>query len=220
MANDEWRTPPALFAVLNDRHRFTIDVAATATNTLCPNFITAEQDALGVPWGPAGGVAWCNPPYSNGMIPLFLRRGIELIAEGGVREIAFLIRADVSTRYWHELVLPYASEVLFPNGRVNFLTADGEADKGSGTKGARSPNFASAVIVMRRQVEGIIVPITYGTITYDRGKRYGDDEGPDRLPGDTVYRRQLPLETHPAEILEAVTVIIEDGTVERAQRRG
>lgn len=195
MANDEWRTPPALFAPLDARYGFTIDVAATEANALCSRFITAEQDALVTSWGYESDVAWCNPPYSSGQIPAFLRRGIEQIA-GGLREAVFLIRADVSTRYWHELVIPYASEVLFPNGRVNFLTATGEADRGSGTKGARSPNFASAVVVMRRRVPGIDLPLNYGSIAYERGKRYGADEGVDRLPGDTMFRRAqsvLPL---------------------------
>ncbi len=207
MANDEWRTPPALFAVLNARHRFTVDVAATGANTLCARFITAEQDAFVTPWGCGDDVAWCNPPYSNGLIPAFLRRGIDEIAEGHIREVVCLIRADVSTRYWHELVLPFASEVLLPNGRVNFLTADGEADRGSGTKGARSPNFASAVVVIRRQSEGIDVPLVYGSVTYDRGKRYGDDEAPDRLPGDTAFRRRHGSRLQPrlALGLEAAT---------------
>lgn len=190
MANDEWRTPPALFDVLDMRHQFTIDTAATDGNRLAPLWITEEQDALVYPWGPFGSerVAFCNPPYSTGNIPKFLRRGIAQIDNGNIREAVFLIRADVSTRYWHELVVERADEVLFPNGRVNFLTAEGETDRGSGTKGARSPNFASAVVVFRRRVEEISVPLTYGTITYDRGKRYGQDEG-ERLPGDTRYRR-------------------------------
>lgn len=195
VANDEWRTPPHLFDLLDRRHNFTIDVAATPENALSKNFIAADEDALELHWWSVGGpsVAWCNPPYSNGMIPAFLRKGLEEIEHCCVREAVFLIRADTSTRYWHELVLPYAAEVLFVNGRVNFLTADGEADKGSGTKGARSPNFASAVVVFRRRVEGVEVPVQYGALTYDREKRYGDDESPDRLPGDTAFRRRALL---------------------------
>lgn len=121
---------------------------------------------------------------------MFLRAGIEQIARGLVREAVFLIRADVSTRYWHELVTPFASEVLLPDGRVNYLDAAGQPDRGSGTAGARSPNFASAVVVMRRRVEAVRVPLVYGTFSYDRAKRYGTDEGPGRLPGDTLYRRR------------------------------
>lgn len=192
--NDEWRTPPALFAVLNERHGFTLDAASSHQNALTKAHLTIEDDALTLKqWGrwpitqPA--VVWCNPPYSTGMIPAFIRKALEQIEKGYVREAVFLIRADTSTRYWHELVLPYSSEILFVDGRVNFLTANGETDKGSGTKGARSPNFASVVVVFRKQVVGVSLPPVYGTVCYDRGKRYGNDEGvDDRLPGDTRYR--------------------------------
>lgn len=187
MANDEWRTPPALFEVLSHRYAFTIDAAATTDNALVPLFISEEENALKVPWGRSvSDVAFCNPPYSSGNIPTFLRRGIEQIDAGRIGEAVFLIRADVSTRYWHELVIARADEVLFPNGRVNFLTAAGETDRGSGTNGARSPNFASAVVVFRCRTPGISLPINYGVIEYDRGKRQMRD---DSLPGSTPYRR-------------------------------
>lgn len=190
--NDEWRTPPALFRVLDERHKFTLDAASTADNALCSSYITCEDDALVVAWGseqePA--VAWCHPPYSMGSIPAFMRKAIGEIDAGRVREAVFLVLADTSTRYWHELVLPRASEVLFVDGRVNFLTPDGEPDRGSGTKGARSPNFASVVVVFRRQADGVYVPPVYGKVCYERGKRYGADEG-ERLPGDTLYRRRV-----------------------------
>lgn len=189
--NDEWRTPPALYAVMNARHRFTLDAAATEWNALAANYLTSDDDALASYWGAptAPAVAWVNPPYSTGMIPAFIRKALIEIEECRVREAVFLIRADTSTRYWHELVLPFAAEILFVDGRVNYLTADGQTDKGSGTKGARSPNFASVVVVFRRRVPGVIAPPVYGTVCYDRLKRYGSDEAPDRLPGDTAYRR-------------------------------
>lgn len=190
MSSDEWRTPDGLFRVMDGRYGYTIDVAADFHNAKCPVFITARMNALETPWGVEGyepGFFWCNPPYSN--IPGFLRRGIEMIEAGWVRGGTFLIRADVSTRYWHELVVPHAAEILWPNGRVNYLTAHGDIDRGSGTSGARSPNFASALVTYHRKVDGIDVPLVYGTISYDRGKQYGRGEL-DRLPGETAYRRR------------------------------
>lgn len=192
MSNDEWRTPPALFRLLNERHGFTLDAASTHENALVECHLTQEEDALSCHWSHAGApsVAFCNPPYSSGMIPAFIRKAVEEIDHGCVREAVFLIRADVSTRYWHELVVPRSAEILFPNGRVNFLAADGETDRGSGTNVARSPNFASVVVVFRRRVAGVALPPVYGVIEYERGKRYGHDENPDRLPGDTSFRRR------------------------------
>ena len=38
---DEWRTPPALFKILNGQFHFQLDAAATSENALCPLFFTA-----------------------------------------------------------------------------------------------------------------------------------------------------------------------------------
>lgn len=59
---DDRRTPRPLWDALNAEHRFTLDVAASAENALCPTFYTATDDGLAQPWH---GSVWCNPPYSD-----------------------------------------------------------------------------------------------------------------------------------------------------------
>jgi phage N-6-adenine-methyltransferase len=51
------------FAPLNERFRFTVDVAASPTNNRLPHFWTRVSDGLEQSW--AGQRVWCNPPYSN-----------------------------------------------------------------------------------------------------------------------------------------------------------
>jgi phage N-6-adenine-methyltransferase len=60
---DDRALPPKDFAALNERFRFSIDVAASVENAKLPRFITAEQDALKQSW--AGERVYCNPPYSS-----------------------------------------------------------------------------------------------------------------------------------------------------------
>ena len=47
----EWRTPRYIFDPLNEIFDFTIDVAATLENTLCPSYIDEVEDALQVRLG-------------------------------------------------------------------------------------------------------------------------------------------------------------------------
>lgn len=65
---DNLGTDPALFARLDERFHFTLDVAATAQNAKCKWFYTVEDDGLSSPWDLCGFVpthVWCNPPYSQ-----------------------------------------------------------------------------------------------------------------------------------------------------------
>lgn len=60
---DDRATPPELFDPLNERFRFTIDVAASSANTKLPRFYSTEDDGLARSW--ANERVWCNPPYSD-----------------------------------------------------------------------------------------------------------------------------------------------------------
>jgi phage N-6-adenine-methyltransferase len=62
-AVDDRATSPEVFGPLHDRFHFSIDVAASATNTKCERFYTVEDDGLAQPWSRER--VWCNPPYSD-----------------------------------------------------------------------------------------------------------------------------------------------------------
>lgn len=60
---DDRGTDQTLFNTLSERFGgFTLDVAASPENAKCPNYWTAEDDALVQSWH---GKVWCNPPYSD-----------------------------------------------------------------------------------------------------------------------------------------------------------
>lgn len=62
-SRDELGTDPALFEELDDRFRFTLDVAASHENAKCRRYLRKEGDGKIQPW--AAERVWCNPPYSD-----------------------------------------------------------------------------------------------------------------------------------------------------------
>lgn len=103
-ASDRWQTPQAVYDALNAEFGFNFDP--------CP--LDGDGDGLSplfCSW--KGKRVFCNPPYGP-KLGDWLKRGPEA-------EIAvFLIPARTDTRWFHELVLPFASEIRFLRGRLKF----------------------------------------------------------------------------------------------------
>lgn len=100
-----WATPKALYDELQAEFKFDFDP--------CPLGET-EQDGsapLFTHW--AGRRVYCNPPYDK-KITRFLDRARE--AELAV----FLLPARTDTKWFHNLVLPFAKEIRFVKGRLKF----------------------------------------------------------------------------------------------------
>lgn len=136
-ATDEWATPAWLFRELDAEFHFTLDAAASAENTKCLRFFTAEDDGLQQDWD---GVVWCNPPYSR--LAAWLGKAADE-AKCGVTSV-FLVPARTDTAVWHDLVWDTHQhrprrgvEVRFLRGRLKF-----------GDCGVNAP-FPSALIVFR-----------------------------------------------------------------------
>lgn len=139
---DDWRTPPDFYAALNAEFRFTLDAACESSSCLAPAGCRADlgEDGLLADWRAlgGGGAVWCNPPYSA------VRPWLERALVSGV-VVVLLVPADVSTRWWVDLVAAHAAEVRFVAGRLRFLRADGvRHDTARGGGGLTVP---SAVVV-------------------------------------------------------------------------
>jgi DNA N-6-adenine-methyltransferase (Dam) len=120
-AKDAWSTPQAVYEALNAEFRFTFDPCPLggSDDGTAPLFCT---------W--RGQRVFCNPPYGPGL-RAFLERWHE-------PELAvYLIPARTDTKWFHEIVLPHASEIRFVKGRLKF-------------GGSKNPApFPSMVIVFR-----------------------------------------------------------------------
>lgn len=113
----EWATPPEIFDPLHEEFRFTLDVAASQSNTKCLQFFTEAEDGLSLPW--TGERVWMNPPYGREIYAWTRKARIE---SERAEVIVGLLPASTDLAWWHEDVLPYAASVRYLRGRVRFLT--------------------------------------------------------------------------------------------------
>jgi len=137
---DSWRTPPELYARLDEEFHFGLDAACTRENCLAPaGLYDGEYDALAVPWVGFGAV-WLNPPYSN------VRPWLRKAREAGRRvPVVCLVTSDTGCRWWQEYVAVDASEVRFLVGRMRFLRPDGTTNASRSSRGEVAR--ASALVV-------------------------------------------------------------------------
>ncbi|WP_341993566.1 phage N-6-adenine-methyltransferase [Morganella morganii] len=158
---DQWRTPDALYWGINAKFGpCTLDLFTDGQNSKCPNYYTAEDNALTQDWSEKlkelGGAAYGNPPYSRatyhdkqavtGMVHIM--EYAQAMREKGGRYI-FLIKAATSETWWPE----YADHVAFIRGRIGFDLPDwfvpaNEKQKPSGAF------FAGAVVILDKDWQG------------------------------------------------------------------
>ena len=103
--SDHYATPIKFYQKLHKEFNFDYDP--------CP--LRSEVDGLLTEWK---GNIYINPPYSN--IQPFLTKGIEEIRLGNAVKLVYLIPIRSDTKYWHEIIMPYATEIRFVKGRLNF----------------------------------------------------------------------------------------------------
>ncbi len=97
-----WDTPKAVYDELNDEFDFVDDP--------CP---AGGIFGLDRPWlSPT----FVNPPYSQ--IREWMEKGLAEHREG--KTVVFLIPARTDTRWFHDSVLPFATEIRFIRGRLKF----------------------------------------------------------------------------------------------------
>ena len=136
---DDRGTDPALFAALNERFRFTIDIAASWQNKKLQRYRSEKYAITGLNCSWAMERVWCNPPYSN------IRGWLEkawgewsLRAEGdylGPELIVMLLPANRTEQaWWQDLVEPYRDRpgltsltVEFLRGRQRFVAPGAES---------------------------------------------------------------------------------------------
>ena len=130
---DDWATPQWLFDMFDDEFGFQLDVCANPDTAKCDRFFTPEDDGLSQDWGE--NTCWMNPPYGSA-IPGWLAKAV-IAQRGGARVVA-LVPARTDTRWFHNIVLPNATEVRLAKGRVSFLLDGVPFDQ---------PGFGSMIVV-------------------------------------------------------------------------
>ena len=136
--SSEWRTPAGLYHRLDEMFHFDLDPCATHENHLCDWYFTKDDDGLKQEW--AGNV-FVNPPYGR-ELPKWVKKAYEESLEGRCRTIVMLIPARPDTRYWQDIIFPYAAAICYIKGRLKF---------NDGNQGAP---FPSAIVVFKSDTLG------------------------------------------------------------------
>ncbi|MEM8192913.1 phage N-6-adenine-methyltransferase [Morganella morganii] len=158
---DQWRSPDPLYWGINAKFGpFTLDLFTDGQNSKCPDYYTAEDNALTQDWSEKlkelGGAAYGNTPYSRatyhgkqavtGMVHIM--EYAKSMREKGGRYV-FLLKAATSETWWPE----WADHVAFIRGRIGFDLPDwfvpaNEKQKPSGAF------FAGAVVILDKDWQG------------------------------------------------------------------
>jgi len=120
---DEWNTPRSLYEKLHKEFDFDFDP--------CPENPTF--DGLNIEWGTSNFV---NPPYSNWQ--KWVKKGFKEYKKGKL--VVFLLASRTDTKVFHEIILPFASEIRFIKGRLKF---------GGSKYGAP---FPSVIVIFRKEL--------------------------------------------------------------------
>jgi phage N-6-adenine-methyltransferase len=118
-------TPDYVFQYLNKRYPFAWDLAATASNTKCQNFLSPRMDSLSLPWhllAPKRWL-WLNPPYRP--LKLWIQKCQEE-RDLGAKIITLVPLGTVATRYFS---IGPPQEIHRVTGRINFDPPIGLPDK-------------------------------------------------------------------------------------------
>ncbi|HAT1512375.1 TPA: phage N-6-adenine-methyltransferase [Morganella morganii] len=158
---DQWQTPDALYWGINAKFGpFTLDLFTDGQNSKCPNYYTAEDNALTQDWSEKlkelGGAAYGNPPYSRSSyhdkqavtgVRNIMEHAQAMREKGG--RYVFLLKAATSEVWWPE----WADHVAFIRGRIGFDLPDWfvPADEKQKPSGAF---FAGAVVILDKDWQG------------------------------------------------------------------
>jgi phage N-6-adenine-methyltransferase len=146
-SSEKWGTPKEVFDELDHEFHFDLDP--------CPGEATLKTgirhllDGLTENWFPYT-AAFVNPPYGREIIKwveraaMFARIGFP---REDYRKTVLLLPARTDTGWWHELILPQATEIRFIRGRLGFTGITPKLEKGHTTLRSRAP-FPSVVVVL------------------------------------------------------------------------
>jgi site-specific DNA-methyltransferase (adenine-specific) len=116
-SKQDWPTPSSLYEPLDKEFKFTLDAAASKSNTKTKRYFSEKEDGLAQSWGVS--TVWVNPPYGDAKRPIssWVLKGYEESLSGAT--VVLLIPARTNTNWFHDIVLA-KGEVRFIRGRPKF----------------------------------------------------------------------------------------------------
>jgi hypothetical protein len=165
-ATSEWFTPKPIFDAIG--LDFDLDPAHPGwDNPYCSvptrRIYTLEDDGLRRPWE---GLVWLNPPFGGrrGQVPWLH----QFFAHGnGIAIVAARTSAD----WFHEVVVPNAQLLCFPNGKTKFVRPDGSVGKEPGTGVVLLGTGDVACDALRRSGLGVCMTVDRSSLILQQGKQ-------------------------------------------------
>ena len=130
--NGNYKTPKDVYENLNKEFHFTFDP--------CPINSKPSKNGLTERWGKR---VFVNPPYSDPNV--WVEKGLTELKKGHSSVVVYLLKGDISTALFHDIVFPYAQEIRALRGRLKF---EGLKDKKGKVVTGNSP-FPSVVAIFR-----------------------------------------------------------------------
>jgi len=112
--HDDWETPPNFLEKIREEFGNFFDP--------CP--INPTFDGLKVEWEE---INFINPPYNRKDKEAFILKALEESKKGKV--CILLLPVSTSTKIFHEVILPNATEIRFIKGRIKFIGINSKGDK-------------------------------------------------------------------------------------------
>lgn len=122
----EWYTPPKYVKAAREVMG-TIDVDPAScdvaqANVKATRFYTVEDDGLQYAWK---GNVWLNPPYTSGVIDMFVAKLLEHIESSDISAAIMLSNNSTETK-WFQSAAQACSGICFPSRRISFIDQHGE----------------------------------------------------------------------------------------------
>jgi len=120
----DWKTPKTVIKCLEKLFgEFDLDPCGGNPDLGIPRVYTVKDNGLLRPWF---GRVYVNPPYGRS-VEAWVDKAVREVRLGRVERVVMLLASRTDTRWFHDLVLKYATAVLFVRGRIRFVGASNSA---------------------------------------------------------------------------------------------
>lgn len=152
-----WATPPKFREAVVQRYKLNFDAAANKDDTLFPNFLSEEQNALTRMWCGMNSWqsrVWLNPPHRN-LFPWFEKAWEQIHHPSGRIDIIVIMTLPSFSAKWWRRYAEKADEIVDLSPRVQFIPPEGLETGNSGNSRER------CLVVFRREPRHPLSPARY-----------------------------------------------------------
>ena len=117
---DEWQTNQELWNKLDKQYKFNFDCCASEDNVKTEIYTSNFLSFVGLSKCEVG---WMNPPFSKAMD--MFKHFFKVVKSG----VAIYRCDNMETKIWQDVILPNATWIFIPKGRINYEGMDGKGSR-------------------------------------------------------------------------------------------